>query len=123
MFLGEAPQGNIFGGKHVKGILHSDDEIAPFTKGAKMGKCHFFSDSSVNVTGGVGVFAGACIQPLSLRQHLESPNSHTSEMVAAGTNVTHILPVNGALQELGVRRGKPTRTYFDSASTVFVANS
>ena len=49
MFLGEAPQGNIFGGKHVKGILHSDDEIAPFTKGAKMGEYRFLDVAAPTV--------------------------------------------------------------------------
>ena len=33
------------------------------------------------------------------------------------------MPVNGVLQEVGIRLGVPTRTYFDSASTVFVAKS
>ena len=69
------------------------------------------------------MFAGACIQNLCLRQHLKSPEAHTSELVAAGTNLNAIIPVNGFLQEIGVRLGKPTLTYFDSKSTVYVASS
>lgn len=69
------------------------------------------------------MFAGACIQPISSRQHLQAPCAHTSEMVAAGTNIHAIIPVNGMLQEAGVRQGKPTPTYFDSISTVFCASS
>ena len=69
------------------------------------------------------MFAGCCIQPLSLRQHLQSPEAHTSEIVSAGTNVNAIIPVNGLLQELHIRLGIPTPTYFDSKSTVFVASS
>ena len=84
---------------------------------------HYFSDASINVTGGIGMFAGCCIQQLALRMHLQSPCAHTSEIVAVGTNVHAIVPVNGILQELGIRRGRPTTTNFDSASTVFVATS
>ena len=65
------------------------------------------------------MFAGACNQDLSLR--LQSPCAHTSELVSGGTNVHAILPVNGLQQELGICQGRATTTYFDSASTVFVA--
>ena len=69
------------------------------------------------------MFGGGCIQNLMLRQHLESPSAHTSEIVAAGTNMNHLVPVNGILQELHIRQGNPTRMYFDSQSTVYVATS
>ena len=69
------------------------------------------------------MFAGACIQQLCLRQHLQSPCAHTSEVVAGGTNMHAIIPVNGVLQELSIRQGRSTTTYFDSISTVFVASS
>ena len=123
MHLGEKPQGKIFGGKHVTGCCAGTIEVAPFTVGKKSGEYHYFSDASVNVTGGVGMFAGCCIQPLMLRQHLASPTAHTSEIVAAGTNMNHVLPVNGVLQELHIRQGRPIRFYLDSQSTVFVASS
>ena len=126
MHLGEKPQGKTFGGPTVTGCCASDVEIAPFTMGTKSGEYHFFSDASLGgpgVTGGIGMFAGGCIQSLSLRQHLVASGSHIAEVVALSTNVTHIMPVNGLLQELGVRGGKPTRTYLDSQSTIFVATS
>ena len=123
MYLGEKPVGKTFGGPAVAGCLHSDDEIAPFTIGKKAGYYHYFSDASINLTGGVGLFAGCCIQLLSLRQHLKAPEAHTSELVAAGTNLHAMLPVNGLMQELGIRLGLPTKMYFDSKSTVFVASS
>ena len=124
MYLGEKPPGKTFGGPHVTSVCGSDDDvIAPFTKGKKEGRYHFFSDASMNVTGGVGMFAGCCIQPIMLRQHLQAPDAHASELVGAGTNIHQILPVNGLLQELGLRRGYPTTVYFDSISTVFVASS
>ena len=123
MYLGERPTGKTFGGPTVSSIIRSDDIIPPFTTGKKAGYYHFFSDASINVTGGIGMLAGGCIQGVSLRQHLESPSAHTSEIVAAGTNVSFVLAVNGLLQELSIRRGKPTVFYLDSASSVFVASS
>jgi hypothetical protein len=123
MHLGETPQGKIFGGHHVTGCCATATEVAPFTEGKKSGQYHFFSDASINVTGGIGMFGGGCIQNLMLRQHLESPSAHTSEIVAAGTNMNHLIPVNGILQELHIRQGNPTRMYFDSQSTVYVATS
>ena len=91
--------------------------------GKKDGQYHFFSDASINVTGGIGMLAGCCIQNMHLRQHLQAPDAHASEMVAAGTNIHAILPVNGLVQEVGLHMGEPTTTYFDSISTVFVASS
>ena len=70
------------------------------------------------------MFAGGCIFGMvCLRQHLQSPEAHTSELVAGGTNINQMVPVNGLLQELGIRMGLPTHMYFDSNSTVFVASS
>ena len=69
------------------------------------------------------MLAGGCIQGVSLRQHLESPCAHASEIVSVGTNVNFVIAVNGLLQELSIRRGKPTVFYFDCASTIFVASS
>ena len=123
MYLGDNPPGKTFGGPTVTSICCAGDEVAPFTVGQKEGCYHYFSDASINVTGGIGMFAGCCIQQLALRMHLQSPCAHTSEIVAGGTNVHAIVPVNGMLQELGIRRGRPTTTNFDSASTVFVATS
>ena len=123
MHLGENPPGKTFGGAHVTSVGGDDPDVAPFTAGVKEGRYHFFSDASINVTGGIGMFNGCCIQNFCLRQHLQSPDAHTSELVATGSNVHAIVPVNGLLQEIGLRRGRPTTTYFDSISTVFVATS
>ena len=123
MFLGPNPPGKTFGGPNVTSIICVGDEVKPFTEGAKEGCYHFFSDASINVTGGIGMFAGCCIQNLCLRQHLQSPCAHTSEIVAGGTNVHAIIPVNGVLQELHIRLGRASTTYFDSASTIFCATS
>jgi len=123
MFLGEKPPGKTFGGANVTSIIRKGDEVKPFTAGKKEGSYHYFSDASINVTGGVGMFAGCCIQNLALRMHLQSPDAHTSEIVAGGTNVHAIVPVNGLMQELHIRQGRATKVYFDSKSTVFCATS
>ena len=123
MFLGDTPRGKTFGGVDVSSIMHTATEIKPFTSGMKAGYYHYFSDASINVTGGVAMFAGGCIGMVCLRQHLKSPEAHTSELVAGGTNINQLIPVNGLLQEIGIRMGLPTHMYFDSKSTVFVASS
>ena len=123
MYLGERPTGKTFGGPTVSSIMHTDDIIAPFTEGKKAGYYHYFSDAAINVTGGIGMLAGGCIQGVSLRQHLKAPCAHASEIVAAGTNINFVLAANGLLQELNIRLGKPTVFYLDSASSVFVASS
>jgi hypothetical protein len=123
MHLGEDPPGKTFGGPNVTSICCTGDEVAPFTIDKKEGCFHYFSDASINVTGGVGMIAGCCFMMLCLRMHLQSPCAHTSEVVAGGTNVHAIVPVNGVLQELSIRQGRPTTVNFDSASTVFVATS
>ena len=124
LHMGDRPLGKTFGGPGVTSMCDVDaEEVQPFTIGSKEGRYHFFSDASINMTGGIGMLAGCCIQQLDLRQHLQAPCAHTSEVVAGGTNVHAIVPVNGALQELSIRQGRATTTYFDSSSTVFVATS
>jgi hypothetical protein len=123
MHLGENPSGKIFGGPNVTSIGGDGPDVAPFTAGQKEGRYHYFSDASINVTGGVGMFSGCCIQNFCLRQHLQAPCAHTSELVAAGSNIHALVPVNGVLQEIGLLHGRPTTIYFDSISTVFVSTS
>ena len=88
---------------------------------------HFFSDASLgeasSITGGIGMLAGCAILAISQRQHLKSPGSHTSEVVAAGTNVNFVIPSSGLLQEWRIRCGARVPFYLDSATTVFVAKS
>ena len=45
------------------------------------------------------------------------------EVVAGGTNLNTVCLVNSILQEMQVRLGMATPYYFDSSSTVFVANN
>jgi len=56
-----------------------------------------------------------------LRQHLSAPDSHTIELVAAGTALHRVIPMRGLLQEVRITQEAPTPLYIDSASTVFVA--
>jgi hypothetical protein len=87
---------------------------------------HFFADANLrtrSTTGGIGMLAGGCILPVCQRQHLSAPGSHTVEVVGGGTNFSLVVPVNGVLQELRIRRGMATPFYLDSSTTVFVATS
>ena len=61
--------------------------------------------------------------PISQRQHLKAPCSHTSEVVGGGTNFSLSLPVGGVLQELHIQLGASVPFYLDSSTTVFVASS
>ena len=86
---------------------------------------HFFSDASNktrSVTGGVGMLAGGPIQAIGQRQQLAAPDSHVSEVVAAGNGAHAVVPVNGVLQEMHIRLGVPTAFYLDSQTTVKVAS-
>ena len=121
MFCNAHPYTNCFGGVWCQELEQPAQLIHPFTKGAKAAYFHWFSDSSLTMTGGVGMLAGGPIAAISSRPHLANPDSTTGEIVAAGTNVHHLYPINGMLQELHIRLGKPTPFYLDSGSTVFVA--
>ena len=98
MFMKNFKEKVTFGGPHVGSIFRPEDPadlIKPFTPGLKAGYYEFFSDASnatPSITGGVGMIKGAIAQPICLRQHLKAPCSHTSEVVAAGTNLHLIVP-------------------------------
>ena len=127
MHMLAAPHGKRFGGKHLtKGLEQPKDLVHPFTSGLKAGYFHYASDGSLqmkSITGGVGMLAGAAIVAVMSRQHLASPCAHSMEVVAAGTNLHIIIPINGILQEWGVRCGDPTPFYLDSLTTTFVLSS
>ena len=69
------------------------------------------------------MLAKGAIMGVSQRQHLSSPCAHTSEVVAASTNLNLLVPISGVLQEVRVRCGAKVPFYLDSATTVFVAKS
>ena len=68
------------------------------------------------------MLAQGCIDGCSHRQHLVAPDSHTAEVVSAGSNLHRVVPINGALQEFHIRCGMATPFYLDSKTTVFVSN-
>ena len=83
-----------------------------------------FSDSNVDtpsISGTLIMLAGGAILMLSQRQHLISPDSHTSEVAAAGTCVDHITTIRHILQEMHCPQLFPTQIYLDSLSTFYVA--
>ena len=59
----------------------------------------------------------------SLRQHLTSPDPHTSEIGAAGTAISMALPLDGLLLELHIFSDTPIPIYCDSQSTIFASRS
>ena len=114
------------GGEGCTSLEQPDDWKAGDPYGRRVWHYHFFSDANLDVrsrTGGVGMLAGGCIQPISTDQHLASPDAHTSEVVAGGTNLNSMVPVAGTLQELHILCGASVTMYFDSKTTVFVASS
>ena len=100
----------------------------PFTPGCKEYGLHFAADAAPDdggrgITGGVGMLNGGAIITISSRQHLTAPDMHAKEVFAAGTVMHKIVPIRGLLTEWRVHQDRPTPTYIDSASTIFVAQS
>jgi hypothetical protein len=120
--FGDAPR---FGGPACTSLKLASPTIPPFTKGAKEYGLHAFVDAGGNDTKGISavrlMLGGAALDTLSQRQHLAAPESHTIEIVAAGTALHRIIPIRGILQELHIIQEMPMPLYIDSASTVFVA--
>ena len=79
------------------------------------------SNNEVGITASKILLAGASIETLMQRQHLTAPESHTIELVAAGTALHRIIPIRGILQELYIIQERPTPLYMDSMSTLYVA--
>ena len=71
---------------------------------------------------GIDVFLGGVLMlRYVLRQHLTAPSSHASEITAAGTAVTMLIPLFGLLQEWHISSDTPPPIHCDSQSTIFVA--
>jgi hypothetical protein len=118
---------NRFGGVGCMGLETPENPPTPAEAAPnKLWFFHYYADASNDmrsVTGGVGMLAGGCILSISQTQHLTAPDSHTSEVVGGGTNFHFIVPINGLLQELHIRLGRPSPMLFDSQTTVYVASS
>ena len=108
------------------GLEQTNALITPYSPGVKAMYFHYFSDANLkerSTSGGLGMLGGGPICILSQRQQLASPDSHTSEVVSAGVNLSTVIPINGTLQELRIRCGAATPFYLDSKTTVFVATN
>ena len=58
LHMGDKPLGKTFGGPNVTSMCGVDaEDVQPFTIGSKEGRYHFFSDASINMTGGIGMLA------------------------------------------------------------------
>jgi hypothetical protein len=126
--LNNLDNGNRYGCKDSFGLGLDDDEnySDPYGRTNKIMGLHWFSDASPtgrSSTGGVGMLAGGNVLSCSQRQHLSSPDSHTSEIVSAGTNFSLLVPLAGVLQELNILQGAKVPFYLDSLSSVFVSKS
>lgn len=122
MYLNEHPNPCIYGGKGCHSLVLAEPTVPPFTPGAKEWGLHAAADSSIlvdSISGGKILLAGAVISTVCQRQHLTSPDSYTSELVAAGTVLHQILPTRGQLLEVSIHQDQPTPLYIDSASTLF----
>ena len=128
MHLVAHPFGVRYGGHGMFGLeRHEDLDVSSPYSGKKGMHFHWFNDANLHesrsVTGAVGMLGGGAIVTVSQRQHLSSPDSHTSEVVSAGTGYTIMCPIAGVLQELRIHLGLPVPFYLDSKSAVCVATS
>ena len=116
------------GNKELKNLVLAQPTVKPFTDGAKEYGLHYAADASPSdvpkgITGGVGMLNGGAIDVFSGRQHLATPDTHSTEVLAAGTIMHRLVPVRGVLQEARIPQELGTPIYLDSASTVFVASN
>ena len=69
------------------------------------------------------MLGGGPVLVVCQRQLLTAPDSHSSEVSAAGTILHRLIPMRGLLQELLIPQLRPSPLYTDSQSTIFVTNS
>jgi hypothetical protein len=80
------------------------------------------STSAKSMTGIVGMLAGGAIDNICQSQQCKAGETHTTEVVAGGTALTRIITARGLLQEMHYPQVRPTPTFTDSATSIFVAN-
>jgi hypothetical protein len=80
------------------------------------------SISAKSMTGIVGMLAGGAIDNICQSQQCKAGETHTTEVVAGGTALTRIITARGLLQEMHYPQNRPTPTFTDSATSIFVAN-
>ena len=113
-----------WGGHECRSLLLSDDSPMPFASAKREYGLHWFADGSPvakSITGGVQMLAGGAYDSVSSRQHLTAPDSHTVEVVSAGSVYARSVVARGQLQKLRIPQASPTPAYVDSKSTIFVA--
>ena len=111
---------------HSVGLEQPDTLLDVTDPAAKAMYFHFFTDAALkikSVTGGVGLLACGPIDMNLSRQHSVAPCAHSSELVACTSNLQRVIPINGVLQDVRIRRGKSTPFYMDSKTNVHVAES
>ena len=114
--------GIAFGGDECSSLEGDAPMLNPFTVAKREYRLWSASDASPKgkgISGGVVMLGGGPIMQISQRVHLVCPDVHSVEMASAGTLHTCVVPINGVLQELMIRRGRPTPFILDSGSVVF----
>ena len=145
------PEPTVFGGYGHNLLTVGNEIIRPFTAGQHELGLHAFFDANLgaprqsdvllqgpvsdgtrptdppafsrSMTGGVIMLGGGPLSNMCLRQHLVSPDSHTSEITAGGTVLHRLITYRGVLQELGIPQLHPSPLYTDSQSSIFAGNS
>ena len=69
---------------------------------------------SRSIIGGVLMLGGGPVIVVCQRQLLTAPDSHSSEVSAAGTILHRLMPMHGLLQELLIPQLRPSPLYTDS---------
>ncbi|KOO34385.1 hypothetical protein Ctob_016321, partial [Chrysochromulina tobinii] len=80
------------------------------------------STSAKSMTSVVGMLAGGAIDNICQSQQCKAGETHTTEVVAGGTALNRIITARGLLQEMHYPSDRPTPTFTDSATSIFVAN-
>ena len=124
MHLLASPHPTRFGGHGEYNLIARQPPIPPFSREREMG-FHVFVDGSLgrrSTSGALLMLAGGPLSVLMARQHIKSPDSHTTEVVAASSALHRVIPCRGIAQEVRITQEFATPFYMDSSTTLFVAN-
>ena len=128
MHLVMHPYATHLGGKECKLLELSSPPRPMHCAGEREWGLYYAIDANVgdpdvpSISSVVGMLAGGTIDSNASRQHHKNGESHTSEVVAAGTGLAFLTTTRGITHEAHVAQVVPTPAYFDSSTTIFVAN-
>ena len=128
MHLVARPFARVFGGSEVRSLELPGVVKQPILDdGRTDARLHYYADANVGVpkshTGITAMFGGVAFDDVSQRQQVKSTESHTSEVISAGTCVHKAIPHRGFIQESHFPQLSPTAVMLDSQTTIYVANN